>query len=237
MPERDGARTDAGSYADRRARMQAAGGFLIRGSHVTVRIWRACARGSRAVSATPATRSEQFALREDPVKRLRPAACLACRRPYTAGHPREKGSAPRALAKAAASIAVDVGRALVSREDAEPALGSARCDLLFLALLRGSRRLRGRACRLVAVTATDIGVGHAHPASFIRAGTRVPFPRGLRSVRPGRITAVDVRVDVGLRIRRRHADDQRQNAQPTDQSLLHHSSSLSTRKCHTFYWQ
>jgi hypothetical protein len=40
MPERDGARADAGSYADERARMQAAGRFLIRGSHVTVRIWR-----------------------------------------------------------------------------------------------------------------------------------------------------------------------------------------------------
>src|SRR5215472_660889 len=234
MPERDGARADAGSYADRRARMQAAGGFLIRGSHVTVRIWRACARGSRPVSATPSTRSEQFALRHDSVKKI--AACrMHRRRPYPTGHPRERGTAPRELAKAAASIAVDVGRVLVSREDADPALGSARCDLLFLAL-RGSRRLRGRARRLVAVTAIEVGVGQAHVASLIRAGTRVPLPWGLRSVRPGRITAVDVRVDVGLRIRRRHADDHRQNAQPTDQSLLHHSSSLWTRKCHTFYW-
>src|SRR5262249_1065123 len=131
-------------------------------------------------------------MREDPVKRLRPAACIACRRPYPTGHPRERGTATRALAKAAASIAVDVCRALVSREAAAPALGPARCDVLFLALLGARRRLRGGACRLVAVTATDIGVGHAHPASFIRAGTRVPFPRGLRSVRPGRITAVDV---------------------------------------------
>src|SRR5262249_31429657 len=146
----------------------------------------------------------KFAMRKDPVKRLRPAACIACRRPYPTGHPREKGTAPRELAKAAASIAVDVGRVLTSWDDADPALGSARCDLLFLAL-RGSRRLRGRAWRLVAVTAIEVGVGQAHVASFIRAGTRVPFPRGLRSVRPGRITAVDVRVDVGLRHSRRNA--------------------------------
>jgi len=36
MLERDGARADAGSYADKRARMRPAGGFLIRDSHVTV---------------------------------------------------------------------------------------------------------------------------------------------------------------------------------------------------------
>jgi hypothetical protein len=69
---------------------------------------------------------------------------------------------------------------------------------------RGSRSLRGWACRLVAVTAIEIGVGDAHPASFIRAGTRVPLPRCLRSVRPGRITGVDVRVDIGLCIGRHH---------------------------------
>src|SRR5262249_22830640 len=34
-------RADAGSYAGKRARMRPAGGFLLRGSHVTVRIWRA----------------------------------------------------------------------------------------------------------------------------------------------------------------------------------------------------
>src|SRR5262249_55837305 len=200
MPERDGARTDAGSYADRRARMQAAGGFLIRGSHVTVRIWRACARGCRAVSATPSTRSEKFALRHDSVKKI--TACrMHRRRPYPTGHPREKGTAPRELAKAAASIAVDVGRVLMSRDDADPALRSARCDLLFLAL-RGSRSLRGRACRLVAVTAIEVGVGHAHTASLIRAGTGVPLPWCPRSVLLGRISRVDVRVDIGLRIRR-----------------------------------
>src|SRR5262249_6549619 len=155
---------------------------------------------------------------------------------YPTGHPRERGTAPRELAKAAASIAVDVGRVLVSRDDADPALGSARCDLL-LVLLRGSRRLRGgRARRLVAVTAIEVDVGQTHVASLIRAGTRVPLPRCRLSVPLGRITRVDVRVDIGLRIRRRHADDQRQSAQPTDQSTLHQSSSLSTRKCHTFYW-
>src|SRR5262249_17236523 len=34
------------------------------------------------------------------------------------GHPRERGMAARELAKAAASVAVDVGRVLVSRDDA-----------------------------------------------------------------------------------------------------------------------
>src|SRR5947209_11766264 len=165
-------------------------------------------------------------------KRLRPAACIACRRPYTAGHPREKGTATRELAKAAASIAVDVGRGLISRDDADPALGSARCDLLFLAL-RGSRSLRrSRARPLVAVTATDIGVGDAHGAALIRAGTGVPFPWCRRSVPLGNVTRVDVRVDIGLCIRRRYADDHRENAQATDQSTLHQRSSLSTRKCH-----
>jgi hypothetical protein len=41
---------------------------------------------------------------------------------------------------------------------------------------RGSR-LWGRARRLVAVTAIDVDVGHAHPASLTRTGTRVPLPR------------------------------------------------------------
>src|SRR5262249_62339314 len=37
---------------------------------------------------------------------------------------------------------------------------------------------------------------------------------------------IDGGVDIGLCIRRRHADDHRQNAQATDQNLLHQSSSL-----------
>src|SRR5206468_3656600 len=78
-PERDGARADAGSYADERARMQAAGGFLIRGSHVTVRIWWARARGCRAVSAALSTRSEKFVMRHDSVKKI--AACRMHRMP------------------------------------------------------------------------------------------------------------------------------------------------------------
>ncbi len=79
MPERDDARADAGSYADKRARMQAAGGFLIRGSHVTVRIWWARARGCRAVSAALSTRSEKFVMRHDSVKKI--AACRMQRMP------------------------------------------------------------------------------------------------------------------------------------------------------------
>jgi len=79
MPERDGARADAGSYADKRARMRPAGGFLIRGSHVTVRIWRPYARGCRAVGAALSTRSEKFVIRHDSVKKI--AACRMHRMP------------------------------------------------------------------------------------------------------------------------------------------------------------
>ena len=70
-------------------------------------------------------------MRHASVKKLRPAACVACRRPYTTGRPRERGTAPRELAKAAASIAVDVGRALISRDDADPRLDQ-RDAVLFL---------------------------------------------------------------------------------------------------------
>jgi hypothetical protein len=33
-----------------------------------------------------------------------------------------------------------------------------------------------------------------------------------------------------------HSDDQSQNTQAGDQSALHQTSSLSTSKCHSFYW-
>ena len=104
-------------------------------------------------------------------------------------------------------------------DDVGRPLASARCRLL----LSGGRGclLRRRAWRLVAVTATEVDVGDAHPASFIRAGTRVPLPRCLRSVRPGNITRVDVRVDIGLRIRRRHAD-------PTPKRSTHRSKHASS---------
>jgi hypothetical protein len=82
MPERDGARADAGSYADERARMQAAGRFLIRGSHVTVRIERACASGCRAVNAAPSTRSGKFVVRHDFGKKI--TACRMRRMPQAA---------------------------------------------------------------------------------------------------------------------------------------------------------
>jgi hypothetical protein len=117
MPERDGARADAGSYADKRARMRPAEGFLIRGSHVTVRIWRADPwlprRQCSAVNAIGAIRDA-----EDSVK-----DCGLPHASHAAGrtsHLREKGTAPStSLAKAAASIAVDVGRTLISRDDAD----------------------------------------------------------------------------------------------------------------------
>jgi len=44
---------------------------------------------------------------------------------------------------------------------------------------RGSRSLRGWACRLVAVTAIEIGVGDAHPAS-LRAEDHDSIFAGLR---------------------------------------------------------
>jgi len=60
MPERKSARADAGSYAGKPTRMQGGGGFLIRGSHGTVRIWPARPPLSRrqcsAVKAMPRTR-------------------------------------------------------------------------------------------------------------------------------------------------------------------------------------
>src|SRR5262245_41023353 len=95
------------------------------------------------------------------------------------------------------------------------------------------RRLLWRAWRLKAVTTINIRVGEAHVASSIRAGTRVPFPRCLGSVPLGRITGVDVRVDIGLRERRRHADDHGQTTQATDQSELHQLSSFSTNNRHS----
>jgi hypothetical protein len=49
----------------------------------------------------------------------------------------------------------------------------------------------------------------------------MPFPRLLRSVPLGRIPRVDIRIDVGLCIRRRHSGDHCQSAQATDQSELH----------------
>src|SRR5262249_18074849 len=61
--------------------------------------------------------------------------------------------------------------------------------------------LRGRARPLEAVAAIDIGVGHTHGASFIRAGTG--FPR--LPLRSG-CDRVDVWVDIGLGIRRHHPD-------------------------------
>src|ERR1700730_9327558 len=116
----------------------------------------------------------------------------------------------------------------------------ARCDPLFFLMpyRRGGRSLRGRTRRLVARIAQGGDVGDAHIAAPIRAGSAVPFIRCISrgSVPLARITRVFVRVDIGLRIGRRHADDHRQNAQPTDQSTLHHFTSLWTRTCHTFYW-
>src|SRR5215467_1396579 len=80
--------------------------------------------------------------------------------------------------------------------------------------------LWGWAILHIAVTAIDIDIGHALIAAANRTGTRVPLPRSLRSVRPGRITRINVRVDIGLCIRRLRRGDHCQNAQAADESVL-----------------
>src|SRR5215472_15994438 len=67
--------------------------------------------------------------------------------------------------------------------------------------LLGSLPLWGRAWIHEAVAATGIDFGPTHGALLHRA-------RGLplASVRPGRITGIDVRVDIGLCVGRHHPD-------------------------------
>jgi hypothetical protein len=81
--------------------------------------------------------------------------------------------------------------------------------------------LRSRAILHETVTATAVDIGYALIAAANRTWTGVPFPRCPRSVLLGRIIRVNVRVDIGLRIRRLDPDDHRQGAQATDQSALH----------------
>jgi hypothetical protein len=59
-------------------------------------------------------------MRPDSVKKI--AACRMHRMPQAVypGSSARKGTAPHELAKAAASIAVNVGRPLMSRDDADP---------------------------------------------------------------------------------------------------------------------
>src|SRR5262249_13773190 len=67
------------------------------------------------------------------------------------------------------------------------------------------RRLRGRARLLDTVTAQGVDVLDAHIAALLGARRTVPFIRCCPpSVRPRRITGVDVRVDIGLCIGRHH---------------------------------
>jgi len=86
---------------------------------------------------------------------------------------------------------------------------------------RGCRSLRGRAILHKTVTAIDVDIDHALIAAANWTNTGVPFPRCLRSVPLGRIIRVDVRVDIGLCIRRLYPDDHRQDAEASDQSALH----------------
>src|SRR5215472_8972336 len=79
--------------------------------------------------------------------------------------------------------------------------GYFRC--LFLA---AGRPLWGWAILHKAVTAIEVDMLYALIAAAHRTGTRVPLPRCLRSVRPGRITPIDVWVDIGLCIRRHHPE-------------------------------
>src|SRR5215831_12137413 len=70
----------------------------------------------------------------------------------------------------------------------------------------GGPALWGWAILHKAVTPIEIDMLYALIAAAHRTGTRVPLPRCLRSVRPGRITPVDVWVDIGLCIRRHHPE-------------------------------
>src|SRR5262249_36977124 len=74
---------------------------------------------------------------------------------------------------------------------------------------RGFRSLRGWAILQKAVTATGVDIDHALIAAANRTNAGVPFPRWLRPVPLGRIIRVDVRVDIGLCIRRLYPDDHR----------------------------
>src|SRR5262249_17236524 len=194
----------------------------------------------RPVAAAPSAQrrqrdAEKFVMRHASVKKI--TACRMHRMPQAVyyGVIRAKEEWPLAsLRKPQLPLQSTSAACSLAGTTRPRALGSARCRPLLA--LRGSRSLRGGRARLLeAVAAIDVDMAQTHVASPLRAGTGMPFPRGLRSVRPGRITAVDVRVDIGLCIGRRHADDHRQNAQATDQSALHQNSSLSPRKSHTFY--
>src|SRR5262249_28583928 len=149
---------------------------------------------------------------------------------------RKNGPSP-SFAHAVAPIAVSVGHTPIE-VTTRPSAWLARGDVLLFLMpdCRGGCSLGGRTRRLVAVTAQGVDVRHAHIPASHRAGSTVPFIRCLRFVPLARVTRVFVRVDIGLCIGRRHADDHRQNAQSTDQSVLHQLTSLWTRKCHTFYW-
>src|SRR5215831_11734877 len=97
----------------------------------------------------------------------------------------------------------------------------------------------GRRTRLLdAIAASGVHVFYAHATSSHWAGSSVPFIRCIsrRAVPLARITWVLVRVDIRLRVSSLHSQDQSQNAQASDQSTLHQTSSLSTNKCHSFYW-
>jgi len=86
----------------------------------------------------------------------------------------------------------------------------------------GCSSLWGRARLLEAVGARGVHVGDAHVASLHGAGAGVPVPPPLgRPACPG-CYRVDVRVDIGLCIRRRHPDSWSQNAHARDdQSAFH----------------
>src|SRR6516162_10051523 len=66
----------------------------------------------------------------------------------------------------------------------------------------GGPTLWGWAILHKAVTPIEIDMLYALIATAHRTGTGLPLPRCLRSVRPRRITLIDVRVDIGLGIRR-----------------------------------
>jgi hypothetical protein len=69
----------------------------------------------------------------------------------------------------------------------------------------GCSLLCGRARPLEAITARGVDTGDAHVAALSRARHGVPF-KGSRSVPLAHIPGVDIRIDVGLCIRRHHPE-------------------------------
>jgi hypothetical protein len=202
--------------------------------------------GVRNRKAPPAAAHDRFRLRpEDVIRACTPPSHVSAARAHTIRN--DKG--PRQDAAAGPRDCPSVQRngpfKMLCESCGSPLRGPRADPVWITALLpsssdlpsRGSgRALWGRAWRLVAITPQRVYMRHAHTASFIRTGSPMPLPRCRRSVPLARITRVEVRIDIGLCVGSLHSHEQSENTQASDQSALHQTSSLSTSKCHSFYW-